>query len=659
MRAFFAFCSTNFHNKERKVMEVLAKGQLSYMILSCLSERDMYGLELIEEMKARYGREIKLPSLYSNLNRMKELKYISSYLKESTKGPKCSYSSITTAGRQALSELENEFKELAFVAPVEKTVAPTFAATPQPMQENIFEQALRENTNIFTHNEELKPVELEKTSEDAEEGTDDIQEVENMQETEDDLTANEIKTAPVADDYDDYFALDGEESDETQTDEQVETPEEDDVETTGNAEENDLEYLVDKQEIVSEEDNAEEGANEYESEESAPILENESENSLESEEIAEDEIEKEPIDVPEEDDEEVKNTESEVVHEPVAAIDAGEYNQKIYAAAKDFSKNKNKRSYSENQIALALNTVPVRTEENKQESLSQLKEALINSRQGYYEGLEERFAQKQPEIQPVVPPKPEPIQEEEPDDGVFITERVDESAMPKPKKIEPARLNVTLPTAQSYDVKLPAPKRNVAVDPTCKDVKAKLESLYAKAEIKKEPVIESGDFDDYDDLKRYYMSQEVEFKVYERAEKRPKHNTNKLKLFVSLFVLGLIGVGSGLLYMIFALSGLTKPETNFVYYLFPILATVYVLMCFYNYKTTNSKVPAKMMHPAIVWTIFALLIAIVFLINYACGVAFDQVETYFSTILVPIYDCACVTVGLYYAQIHAYKKYWI
>ena len=96
-------------------MEVLAKGQLSYMILSCLSERDMYGLELVDEIKKKYGREIKLPSLYSNINRMKELKYISSYLKESSKGPKCSYSSITEAGRKALANLEVEFGGLSKV----------------------------------------------------------------------------------------------------------------------------------------------------------------------------------------------------------------------------------------------------------------------------------------------------------------------------------------------------------------------------------------------------------------------------------------------------------------------------------------------------------------------------------------------------------------
>ncbi len=639
-------------------MEVLAKGQLSYMILSCLSERDMYGLELIEEMKERYGREIKLPSLYSNLNRMKELKYISSYLKESTKGPKCSYSSITNAGREALKELENDFRELAVVKPVEK-----------PQDVNVFEQALRES-NIFTPAAEEKEEETVMPS--VQEVADEEQPVQapvNDEEQED-------EPQQLADDYDDYFAV-GDDEEESQPTFAIQSKMTEDAFDADDEEDEDAEEIQDNEEIEESDIDDEEVEESQDFEETedeetdAPALDEEldeeiadaDEEDLADEESSSEESEAEEINSEQEAAKEVEEAPQQEVQSQVAAADAGEYNQKIYAAAKDFSKNKNKRSYSENQIALALNTAPARSEENKQQSLSQLKEALINSRQGYYEGLEERFAPKpaevQPEIKPIVPvAKTEELKEEKKDDGVFITDRIDESAMPKPKRIEPARLNVTLP-AQGYDSKLPAPKRNVSVDPTCKDVKAKLESLYAKAEVKKEPVVESGDFEDYDDLKKYYTSQEVEFKVYERAEKRPKHNTNRLKLFVSLFVLGLIGVGSALLYMIFALSGVTKPETNFVYYLFPILAAVYVLYNYYNYKTTSSKVPSKMMHPAIVWTIFALLIAIVFLINYACGAAFDVATTYFSTILVPIYDCACATVGLYYAQIFAYKKFWM
>ena len=402
-------------------MEVLAKGQLSYMILSCLSERDMYGLELIEEMKARYGREIKLPSLYSNLNRMKELKYISSYLKESTKGPKCSYSSITNAGREALKELENDFRELAVVKPVEK---------PQDM--NVFEQALRES-NIFTPAADENKEETDMPS---------IQEVSDEEQpvqTPVDNDEQEDEPQQLADDYDDYFAV-GDDEEESQPTFAIQSKMTEDA------------FDADDEEIEAEESeengiDAEEEAEELQTndeENDAPALDDEltDEEQLADEESSEESVAEE-FNSEQESAKEVEEDSQQEAQSQVAAADAGEYNQKIYAAAKDFSKNKNKRSYSENQIALALNTTPARSEENKRQSLSQLKEALINSRQGYYEGLEERFAPKpaevQPEIKPIVPvAKTEELKEEKKDDGVFITDRIDESAMPKPKRIEPA-----------------------------------------------------------------------------------------------------------------------------------------------------------------------------------------------------------------------------
>ena len=536
-------------------MEVLAKGQLSYMILSCLCERDMYGLELIEEIKNRFGREIKLPSLYSNINRMKELKYISSYLKESTKGPKCSYSSITEQGREALEHLKEDFMGISVVKPVEKPV------------------------------EEPKPLPQQSPADE-----------------EQDLPDEEFQQD---DDYEDYFNL----SDDEPADEPAPQP------ALSVAEEN--------TESIEENSQVEESLSQ----------------------IVDDNV-----------NDEVEQTNEEKVEVELNTTnvqEAEDYNRKIYAAAKDFSRNKNKRSYSDNQIELALSSAPMRSEEEKQQDLTQLKSALLQSRQGHYQDVESTFTFKDASLNPPIQ-NAEPKKEEIKDDGVFITDRLPEQAIPKPKKIEPPRLNISL---TNYDRSLPAPKRNVAVDPTCNDVKAKLEKLYAKAEVVKQPVVES-DFENYDDLKKYYASQDVEFKVYERPEKRPKHNTNLLKFYVSLFVFGLIGVGSALLYMIFSLSGLTSAQTNFVYYLFPILAAVYAVYQYYNYKTTVSKVPSQIWNPAIVWSIFASLIAIIFLLNYVCGAPFDQATTYFSTILVPIYVCACATVGAYYAQIYAFKNFW-
>lgn len=543
-------------------MEVLAKGQLSYMILSCLSDRDMYGLELIDEIKARYGREIKLPSLYSNINRMKELKYISSYLKESTKGPKCSYSSITEAGRKELEELEKEFSGISFSQ-----------SEPKKEAEAEVDDFTRALSGAY-----ITP-------------------------------ASPIEEENPSDDYNDYFSFS---------------------------------------------DNEEEAQQEAQ-EEKAPSF-------VMQEKIAVDEIEREDNSV------EIKvqqpqETELEPAREEQSQ-EAQQYNQKLYAAAKDFSKNKNKRSYSENQIELALSTSPARSEEVVKQDLTELKSALLSSRQGHYEEIKVpepkqtlvTIDEASKETLPAAAPETTPIKEEtREDDGRFITDRLSEDAIPKPKRIDPPRLNILV---QNYDKKLPAPKRNVAVDPTCSDVKAKLESLYAKAEVKKEPVYEVNDFENYDDLKRYFASQEVEFKVYEKMAKRPKHNTNFLKLCISLAMLGIVSVGSAIMYLIFSLCGLTSAATNFVYYLFPIVAAVFALYNFYNYKTTQSKVPTKIWHPAIVWSMFACLIAIIFLLNYVCGMPFNEVNSYFSTILVPVFAAGCATIGIYYIQIFAYKKWW-
>lgn len=446
------------------------------MILSCLSDRDMYGLELIDEIKARYGREIKLPSLYSNINRMKELKYISSYLKESTKGPKCSYSSITEAGRKELEELEKEFSGISFSQPESKKEV-------EPEVDD-FTRAL-----FGAYIPPASPIEEENPS----------------------------------DDYNDYFSFS---------------------------------------------DNEEEAKQEAQ-EEKAPSF-------VMQEKIAVDQIEREEnsveIKVQQPQEAELDSAREEQSQE------AQQYNQKVYAAAKDFSKNKNKRSYSENQIELALSTSPARSEEVVKQDLTELKSALLSSRQGHYEEIKVpepkqtlvTIDEASKETLPAAAPETTPIKEEtREDDGRFITDRLSEDAIPKPKRIDPPRLNILV---QNYDRKLPAPKRNVAVDPTCSDVKAKLESLYAKAEVKKEPVYEVNDFENYDDLKRYFASQEVEFKVYEKMAKRPKHNTNFLKLCISLAMLGIVGVGSAIMYLIFSLCGLTSAATNFVYYLFPIIA---------------------------------------------------------------------------------------
>jgi PadR family transcriptional regulator PadR len=92
-------------------MDLYAKGQLSYLILSILLERDFYGLDIITEISNRSGGKVNLkkPSVYSNLTRMENQGYVSAYLKNSDLGPNRKYYSITEKGRNFYEELKDYF----------------------------------------------------------------------------------------------------------------------------------------------------------------------------------------------------------------------------------------------------------------------------------------------------------------------------------------------------------------------------------------------------------------------------------------------------------------------------------------------------------------------------------------------------------------------
>ncbi|MBE7073789.1 MAG: hypothetical protein E7379_01710 [Clostridiales bacterium] len=92
-------------------MDLYAKGQLSYLILTCMQERDFYGLDIISAISEKSGGRINLkkPSVYSNLTRMEKQGYISSYLRSSDFGPNRKYYSLTEQGRDFYQELKAYF----------------------------------------------------------------------------------------------------------------------------------------------------------------------------------------------------------------------------------------------------------------------------------------------------------------------------------------------------------------------------------------------------------------------------------------------------------------------------------------------------------------------------------------------------------------------
>lgn len=86
--------------------EEFPRGQLSTIILMCLTETDKYGYEIIDEvLKKTDGKvSIKQPSLYSSLKRMEEQSLISSYWRDSEIGGRRHYYHLTDLGKKHLEK---------------------------------------------------------------------------------------------------------------------------------------------------------------------------------------------------------------------------------------------------------------------------------------------------------------------------------------------------------------------------------------------------------------------------------------------------------------------------------------------------------------------------------------------------------------------------
>ncbi len=578
---------------------VLAKGQLSYLILSCLEEKDMYGLELIEKIKERSGIEIKLPSLYSNINRMKELKYISSYLKESTKGPKCAYSSITEAGRKELAKLKEIFEN---------------------SEENIIPN--EQNIESKTNNEEKIETSVVK---------------ENFE------------------DYDDFFAEipdeDKIEYENSEDNEKIDVK----IVSNENAEAEEVDLIPTHSPIVSEDDEV--ISRDEESLFKNNITETEDlkvENKEESN-IIEDISENNVIGMQQSilnGEEKIQTVKNDAVFLPKDEnyiqenSQTSEYNKKLFNVTMDYNKYKKRRSFSENQIEMVVNSsTPIEMErerEKKAENISELKQALLQTRQGNYEEINLDLLNRQDTRKIEKEEEKEEIklnidkEKTLTDDGKFITDRVD-YVIPS-RKFEPPKF--TFLNTQQETV-LPAPKRDTNIDPNCSDVKARLENLYLKSQIEK-PVENvttknlNEDFDNYDDLKEYYENQNISFKVFKRTGKRTLHNTNKINFIVELIIFGFMSVCCGLLYLLFSKLGLTNTNTNFMYYLFPILYFIYVLVRLYMFKKVPSKVPRPLFNFVVVIGSAVILSVIVFCLNLACGMSINNIPACSTTLFLPI-----------------------
>ncbi len=96
------------------VDKTLVSGSVTMLILKLLSEKDMYGYEMIATLRERSNNvfELKAGSLYPLLHSMEEKNLVVSFEKE-VLGKIRKYYSLTKEGKKVLKQKEEEWKEYA------------------------------------------------------------------------------------------------------------------------------------------------------------------------------------------------------------------------------------------------------------------------------------------------------------------------------------------------------------------------------------------------------------------------------------------------------------------------------------------------------------------------------------------------------------------
>lgn len=89
----------------------LISGSTGMLLLKLLSEKDMYGYEMIETLEQRSNHlfELKAGTLYPLLHSMEASQYLESYERE-VQGKIRKYYAITREGRRYLARKEEEWK---------------------------------------------------------------------------------------------------------------------------------------------------------------------------------------------------------------------------------------------------------------------------------------------------------------------------------------------------------------------------------------------------------------------------------------------------------------------------------------------------------------------------------------------------------------------
>ncbi len=542
-------------------MELYAKGQLSFLILTCLQERDFYGLDIISEITNRSNGRINLkkPSVYSNLTRMEKLGYISAYLQSSDFGPNRKYYSLTEKGRGFYKELKEYFD--------------------------------RNNIDVFKDFEESDSPIAEKTLSNP---------IVEETVTEEKSVSNE--------EFFDFSSINEENNEENEQNENSEELQVDDIDASPATTKLEIEENLYISENLS----------------NSPIIQEEK---------------------PGEDNRFEQESQDE------ASIE--EYNKRLYDISKDINKFKRKRSFAEDQIAMTAAAPLTDSQEKSKANIEEFKNSIIENKTKYQN--DQRISNL--DFSRYTNPNrtlihEEPKKEEIKNDSVFITERYDIKDLARPKRIEPPRLKInTVDTKESI---LPAPKRDLTIDPSHKEI---LTKLYAKTKDGSVAEVREDSLYDFEDLKQYYKSQNISFTPYRKSADKAEHNTNKLYLMVSLVSLFACAGLSALLYLILSSFGLVNTYTNF-FFMLPALLIVDVVWKLSNYIRFKAWLPSQMLPQWQIWSIFFIVVGGIISCNFIFGLSAENFALFATTILLPILLAAILIPARYYFKRFLLIKYW-
>ncbi len=613
-------------------MELYAKGQLSFLILTCLLERDYYGLDFISEIdKKSNGRILlKKPSVYSNLTRMEKQGYVSSYLKSSDFGPNRKYYSVTEKGRNFYQDLKSYFDRNGI------DVFRDFQENDNGDSVHTIISQSSEQKKSFSQSFTIPPtVADEKINTNTNENSVDVNEVSDD------------------DEYFDFSAL---------NDNPKEGAEKQIIDQNSPIKDNASE--MEKDVIATENTSNDSGSSQERNTYSIrSLLANKDSNAV-NEERSQDSVEKTVITSQD------TSIPSQEKDDGVFLSDKerDEYNRRLYDISKDINKYKRKRSFAEDQIAFTVDSPLQQSQEKTRANIEDFKSSLLENKGKYGENqdtqnvnflqqMRERFNRgnhgSYSENSKAITNKDSGKETAHQDDGHFITARLESSQVERAKKIEPPRLRI-VEQSRENSYKMPPPKRDVSIDPSHKEI---LSKLYSKSSETTGEVREDMLYD-YSDLQSFYKDQNIAFNEYKKPTQKLEHNTNKLYLYVSLITFFAACLVSAMVYVCLLSSDKVYPGTSFLYILLPALLLIDVGIKFYNYKKYLAWMPKPILPQWKIWCITLLTCGIIIGINFIAGLSPATYADFATTLYLPIVLTFVVLPVRYYMKRLLIIKFW-